>query len=57
MTKTKSKKTVKKKTTLKSSKSKQSISDLKSKLKTSEDKHIRLLAEFDNYKKRKNKKE
>ena len=54
MTKTKSKKTVKKKTALKSSKSKQSISDLKSKLKTSEDKHIRLLAEFDNYKKRKN---
>ena len=53
MTKTKSKKTVKKKTTLKSSKSKQSISDLKSKLKNSEDKHIRLLAEFDNYKKRK----
>ena len=53
MTKTKSKKKVKKKTTLKSSKS-QNISDLKSKLKTSEDKHIRLLAEFDNYKKRKN---
>ena len=49
--KSKSKKTVKKKTTIKSSKSKQNLND---KLKISEDKHIRLLAEFDNYKKRKN---
>ena len=52
--KSKLKKTVKKKTTTKSSKSKQNINDLKDKLKISEDKHIRLLAEFDNYKKRKN---
>ena len=51
---TNEKKTVKKKTTSKISKSKQNISDLKNKLKISEDKHVRLLAEFDNYKKRKN---
>jgi molecular chaperone GrpE len=47
------KKTIKKKTNSKSSKSKQNINELKIKLKTREDKHIRLLAEFDNYKKRK----
>ena len=52
-TTSKLKKTIKKKTNSKSSKSKQNIKELKIKLKIREDKHIRLLAEFDNYKKRK----
>ena len=38
---------------LKKIKSKQNISDLKKQIKDAEDKHMRLLAEFDNYKKRK----
>ncbi|MAZ61604.1 MAG: nucleotide exchange factor GrpE [Candidatus Marinimicrobia bacterium] len=47
------KKTPKKKNISKSSKTKQNINELKIKVKSSEDKHIRLLAEFDNFKKRK----
>tara|TARA_X000001036_G_C20608638_1_gene778080 strand:+ start:207 stop:719 length:513 start_codon:yes stop_codon:yes gene_type:complete len=52
-TSAKIKKTPKKKNISKSSKTKQNINELKSKVKLSEDKHIRLLAEFDNFKKRK----
>ena len=49
----KTKKTPKKKSISKKIKSKQNISDLKKQIKDAEDKHMRLLAEFDNYKKRK----
>ena len=49
----KTKKTPKKKSISKKIKSKQNISNLKKKIKDAEDKHMRLLAEFDNYKKRK----
>ena len=52
-TSSKIKKTPKKKNISKSSKTKQNINELKTKVKLSEDKHIRLLAEFDNFKKRK----
>ena len=52
-TSAKIKNTPKKKNISKSSKTKQNINELKSKVKLSEDKHIRLLAEFDNFKKRK----
>ena len=52
-TSAKIKKTPKKKNISKSSKAKQNINELKTKVKLSEDKHIRLLAEFDNFKKRK----
>ncbi len=47
------KKTPKKKSISKKIKSKQNILDLKKQIKDAEDKHMRLLAEFDNYKKRK----
>ena len=49
----KTKKISKKKSISKKIKSKQNISDLKKQIKAAEDKHMRLLAEFDNYKKRK----
>ena len=49
----KTKKIPKKKNISKKIKSKQNISDLKKQIKDAEDKHMRLLAEFDNYKKRK----
>ena len=49
----KTKKTPKKKSISKKIKSKQNISDLKKQIKDAEDKYMRLLAEFDNYKKRK----
>ena len=49
----KTKKVPKKKSISKKIKSKQNISDLKKQIKAAEDKHMRLLAEFDNYKKRK----
>ena len=49
----KTKKTPKKKNISKKIKSKQNILDLKKQIKDAEDKHMRLLAEFDNYKKRK----
>ena len=49
----KTKKTLKKKKYFKKNKSKQNISDLKKQIKDAEDKHMRLLAEFDNYKKEK----
>ena len=49
----KTKKTPKKKSISKKIKSKQNIPDLKKQIKDAEDKHMRLLAEFDNYKKRK----
>ena len=49
----KTKKPPKKKSISKKIKSKQNISDLKKQIKDAEDKHMRLLAEFDNYKKRK----
>ena len=44
----KTKKTPKKKSISKKIKSKQNISDLKKQIKDAEDKHMRLLAEFDN---------
>ena len=49
----KTKKTPKKKSISKKIKSKQNISDLKKQIKDAEDKHMRLLPQFDNYKKRK----
>ena len=49
----KTKKIPKKKNISKKIKSKQNTSDLKKQIKDAEDKHVRLLAEFDNYKKRK----